>query len=164
MAAAKGAGAVVVLRVGIGDFVPTGAPLLDLHGADADGCAVTDCISFARERTMHQDPAFGLRQLVDLAAKALSPGINDPTTAVQAIDQIHDILRRLAPRPLPAGRQADDAGHARLIFPTMDWDDFLSLAVDEIRLYGAGSLQVTRRLRGMLEDLLTIVSEDRRAR
>lgn len=163
VAAAKGAGAVVVLRVGIGDFVPTGAPLLDLHGADADGCAVTDCISFARERTMHQDPAFGLRQLVDLAAKALSPGINDPTTAVQAIDQIHDILRRLAPRPLPAGRRADDAGHVRLIFPTMDWDGFVSLAVDEIRHYGAGSLQVTRRLRGMLEDLLTIVGEDRRA-
>jgi uncharacterized membrane protein len=111
---------------------------------------------------MQQDAAFGLRQLVDLAARALSPGINDPTTAVQAIDQIHDALRRLAIRPLHSGRVTDDDGVVRLVHPVMAWEDFISLAVDEIRIYGAGSLQVLRRLRGMLDDLLRVVDDSRR--
>ena len=105
------AGGVVVLRAGVGDFVPAGAPLLELHGTDPEACRVDGCVSLARERTMHQDVAFGVRQLVDLAAKALSPGINDPTTAVQAIDQLHDLLRRLARRPMPSG--ADDRRRRR---------------------------------------------------
>ncbi len=162
VAAAATAGAVVSLRAGVGDFVPAGAPLLDLHGCDAEACAVAGHVSFARERTMHQDAAFGMRQLVDLAAKALSPGINDPTTAVQAIDQLHDLLRRLGGRPIPPGRIADAEGCVRLVFPAMGWADFVSLAVDEIRIYGAGSLQVLRRLQGMLGDLLQIVGEERR--
>lgn len=162
VAAAAAAGAVVVLRVGVGDFVPAGAPLLDLHGCDAGACGVAGHVSFARERTMRQDPAFGVRQLVDLAAKALSPGINDPTTAVQAIDQLHDLLRRLARRPLPPGLVADAEGRVRLLFPSVAWADFVSLAVDEIRIYGADSLQVLRRLRGMLDDLLEIAGEERR--
>lgn len=162
VAAAATAGAIVVLRVGVGDFVPAGAPLLDLHGCDAGACDVAGHLSFARERTMRQDAAFGVRQLVDLAAKALSPGINDPTTAVQAIDQLHDILRRLAARPIAPGRVADANADVRLLYPAMAWEGFVSLAVDEIRLYGAGSLQVLRRLRGMLDDLLEIAGEERR--
>ncbi len=162
VAAAARADAVVVLRVGVGDFVPAGAPLLDLHDADVRRCDVACHVSFGRERTMRQDPAFGLRQLVDLAVKALSPGINDPTTAVQAIDQIHDVLRRLASRPLAPGRRADADAIVRLLHPSMDWADFVSLAVDEIRLYGSSSLQVVRRLRGMLDDLLGVVDEGRR--
>ncbi len=159
---AADAGGVVVMRAGVGDFVPTGAPLLDLYGADPDECMVAECVSLGRERTMQQDAAFGLRQLVDLAAKALSPGINDPTTAVQAIDQIHDILRRLAGRPMPSGRVTDDEGVVRLVSPTMSWKDFVSLGMDEIRIYGAGSLQVLRRLRSMLEDLESVTDEPRR--
>ena len=162
VARAARAGGVVVLRAGVGDFVPAGAPLLELHGTDPDACRVEGCISLARERTMHQDVAFGLRQLVDLAAKALSPGINDPTTAVQAIDQLHDILRRLARRPMPAARMTDGDGVVRLVFTSMSWEDYVSLAIDEIRIYGASSLQVLRRLRSMLDDLLSITDERRR--
>ncbi len=163
VARAATSGAVVVMRVGVGDFVASGAPLLELHGAEPEACRIADCILLGRERTMQQDAAFGLRQLVDLAVKALSPGINDPTTAVQAIDQIHDILRRLAGRPTPCGRFADDDGVVRLVLPSMQWDDFVALAIDEIRIYGADSLQVLRRLRSMLEDLLTVAGEQRRS-
>ena len=162
VARAARAGGVVVLRAGVGDFVPAGAPLLELHGTDPEACRVDGCISLARERTMHQDVAFGVRQLVDLAAKALSPGINDPTTAVQAIDQLHDVLRRLARRPMASGRMTDDDGVVRLVFTAISWEDYVSLAIDEIRIYGAGSLQVLRRLRSMLEDLLSVTDEPRR--
>ena len=161
VARAARAGGVVVLRAAVGDFVPAGAPLLELHGTDPVRCPVDGCISLGRERTMRQDAAFGLRQLVDLAAKALSPGINDPTTAVQAIDQLHDILRRLAAGPMPTGRMTDADGVVRLVFTSMAWKDYVSLAIDEIRIYGAGSLQVMRRLRSMLEDLLSITDEAR---
>lgn len=159
---ARAAEAVVVLRAGVGDFVPRDGALLELHGAGAEDCDVAEYVSLGSERTMQQDAAFGLRQLVDLAARALSPGINDPTTAVQAIDQIHDALRRLAIRPLHSGRVTDDDGVVRLVHPVMAWEDFISLAVDEIRIYGAGSLQVPRRLRGMLDDLLRVVDDSRR--
>ena len=154
--------AIVVLRVGVGDFVPNGAPMLDLYCDASEGCEIPTYISLGRERTMQQDAAFGLRQLVDMAAKALSPGINDPTTAVQAIDQIHDLLRRLASRPMPPGRVADDDGVTRLVFPSMGWEEFVALACDEIRIYGASSIQVLRRMRGMLADLLSVVADDRR--
>ena len=161
VSAASEQDAVVVLHAGVGDFVPTGAPLYESYGT-ASLCDVSDFISLGQERTMQQDAAFGLRQLVDLASKALSPGINDPTTAGQAIDQIHDLLRRLVMRPLEPGRAADAEGAVRLVFPAMGWADYVALAVDEIRIYGAGSLQVMRQLHEMLEDLLALASDERR--
>lgn len=154
--------AVVVLLAGVGEFVPHGAPLLEVHGSDPQRLDAAGCVSLGRERTMQQDLAFGLRQLVDLAVKALSPGINDPTTAVQAADHVHDLLRRLATRPIPPGLLTDDDGVVRLIFPSMAWEDFIALAFDEIRIYGASSVQVVHRLRTALEDLIDLVGEERR--
>jgi uncharacterized membrane protein len=113
------------------------------------------------ERTMAQDPAFGFRQLVDIAERALSPAINDPTTAVQAIDRIHDLLRRVARRPAATGVHADADGVPRLVVPVPSWNDLLHLGCDEIRQYGAGSLQVCRRLHAMFEDLLTVTDPGR---
>jgi uncharacterized membrane protein len=112
---------------------------------------------------MQQDTAFGFRQLVDIAERALSPGINDPTTAVQALDQLHDLLRRLAHRRFPAPTRKDEGGTVRLICPRPDWDAYVRLAVDEVREYGEGSLQVARRLRFLLEDLLRMAPAFRRA-
>jgi uncharacterized membrane protein len=109
---------------------------------------------------MGQDAAFGLRQLVDVAVRALSPGTNDPTTAVQAIDRIHDLLRRLADREIPASSRMVD-GRLRAILPRPDWDDLVRLAIDEIRLAGEGQLQVARRLRAVLMDLASIAPEAR---
>lgn len=148
----------------VGDFVPRGAPLARL-GGDWDDEAVeaaTSAVSLAHERTLDQDAAFGVRQLVDIAIRALSPGTNDPSTAVQALDQIHDLLRQLATRPFPAIGRAGVRGEVRLILPRPDWDAYVHLAIDEIRHAGSDQIQVTRRLRSMLTDLLAVASDDRR--
>lgn len=154
--------AVVRVLPSVGDFVPTGAPVLEVYGTPLPD-DVVEHLALSKERTMTQDPAFGFRQLVDIGQKALSPAVNDPTTAVQAIDVMHDLLRRLASRPFPGGQRLDDEGRLRLTFPVMSWDAYVHLACDELRHYGATSLQVMRRMRAMLDDLLTVAPEHRRA-
>jgi uncharacterized membrane protein len=147
----------------IGDFVPSGAPLARHWGAWDDGAldAVRRAIGLGRERTLHQDAAFGFRQLVDVAVRALSTSTNDPTTAVQALDRIHDLLRRLAERQIPSPVRMDEDGVPRLILPRPGWDDYVRLGLDEIRLHGAGQVQVVTRLRALLDDLATVASGDR---
>ncbi len=115
------------------------------------------------ERTFEQDPKYAIRLLVDVAIKALSPAINDPTTAVQALDQIEDLLMRLGRRSLESGRVRDANGRVRLVFPVPSWDDFLVLAFDEIRFYGASSIQVMRRMRALLQEVMEHVQPERRA-
>jgi uncharacterized membrane protein len=114
-----------------------------------------------QERTLQQDPTFAFRIMVDIASKGLSPAINDPTTAVLAIDQIHNLLRSVGVRRLDDGRVRDAAGTLRLVYRTPDWDDFVHLAVTEIRQFGGVSIQVARRLRAMLEGLIRTLPEDR---
>ena len=143
---------VVVPRVG--DFVPAGAPLLTIHGdGDVDPLAYVALVTLEDERSLEQDVAFGFRQLVDIAEKALSPSVNDPTTACQALDAMHDLLRRLVTRPLPTGRTADDGGVVRLLVPGYDVADFLRVAISEVWQYGSDSTQVPERLKVLLEDL-----------
>ncbi len=147
---------VLVSGVHLGDFVPEGAPLLEVHRGNADALDAAGALrafSFARERTMQQDVAFGFRQLADIAAKALSPGVNDPTTAVQALDGMHDLLRRLATRHLPTGVHADDAGGPRLYLPQPRFEDYLTLALQETEQYGANSRQVQERITALLTDV-----------
>jgi uncharacterized membrane protein len=121
-------------------------------------------VRLANSRTFEQDPKYAIRLLVDIAIKALSPAINDPTTAVQALDQIEDLLRRLGRRELDAGRAFDTNGVLRLIFPVPTWQDYLALAFDEIRQFGGMSVQVMRRLRAVLVGLAdTVTVEERRA-
>jgi uncharacterized membrane protein len=153
----RAARAGVVLRTGVrvGDFVPEGAPLFEVLGDphDLDLAGVTDSVGQGRTRTMQQDVAFGFRQLVDIAEKALSPGVNDPTTAVQALDALHDLLRRLATRPLRSGVHLDDDGAVRLVVPPDRLADYLALALDEVEQYGEDTLQVNRRVDLLLGDL-----------
>ncbi len=144
----------------VGDFVPTDAPLLRVWrgprspaGAALPTRALAGAIQTGGERTMTQDAAFGFRQIVDIAERALSPGVNDPTTAVQALDQLHDLLRRLTRREFPSPVRSADDGSILLHLPRPGWDDYVALALDEIRGYGAGSIQVARRLRYLLLDL-----------
>ena len=149
----------------VGDFVAKGDPLFKVHGTTRPLDARTRrAIALGPERTMEQDPAFALRIVVDIALKALSPAVNDPTTAVLAIDQLHHLLRSIALRQLDTGIVRDRAGRVRLIYRTPDWDDFVELAVTEIRLCGAGSVQVGRRLCGMLENLVASLPPSRVAR
>jgi uncharacterized membrane protein len=140
----------------VGDYVATGDELMTLYGGavDIDDEAIRASVAFGSERTMEQDPLFALRIMVDIALKALSPAINDPTTAVLAIDQIHRLLRVTGTRSLSNENLLDRAGERRVIYRTPDWEDFVQLACTEIRGCGAGNVQVARRLRAMLDSLI----------
>ncbi len=165
VARARRADAVIVVRVEVGDFVPRGGELADVYGGGDDEPAphaIQTAFSFGPERTMQEDVSFGFRQLVDIASRALSTGVNDPTTAVQVLDHIHDLLKTLGTRRFHSGTYRDDQGTTRLFVPRMTWGGYVSLGTDEIRLYGAGSLQVQRRLQALLEDLLDTVAAERR--
>lgn len=147
----------------VGDFVANGDPLFRVYPADreVDAAALAKTVAFGAERTMEQDPAFAFRIMVDIASRALSPAVNDPTTAVLAIDQLHRDLLYLGRRQLSSGSVADASGTLRLVYPTPKWEDFVALAVNEIRLFGANSIQVARRLRAMLEHLAGVLPEPR---
>ena len=156
-----------VLRLipALGAYVPAGAPLISVDG-DARGLnqdAARSKLAWGLERTLDEDVAYGFRMLVDMAERGLSESpFLDPTTAVQALDRLHDGLRQLVRREFPDGHYYDELGRLRLVVPVMDWDAYVHLAFDEIRLAGAGSPQVTRRLVAALEDLLLIAPAERR--
>jgi uncharacterized membrane protein len=153
---------VIELVPQVGDFVAPGNPLFRIHGgADVPADTLCQCIAFGAERTLEQDPAFAFRVMVDIASKALSPAINDPTTAVLAIDQIHHLLRHVGNRRLDNEQVHDRAGRVRLLYRTPEWEDFVTLAVTEIRHFGGASIQVVRRLRAMLEDLIANLPPER---
>jgi uncharacterized membrane protein len=148
----------LVLQSTVGDFVSRGEPVMEVFGggpASAEaGRQLRGMIALGLERTLEQDPAFCIRIMVDVAAKALSAAINDPTTAVQVLDHLENLLRLIGSTPL-RGRLTfrDGSGTSRLVMPGRKWEDYLTLAVTEIREYGSTAIQVMRRLRAMLEDL-----------
>jgi uncharacterized membrane protein len=161
VAAAVREGCVLELCARMGDFVPRDAPLLRVHGAETARLADTaKLVVLHDERTHDLDPAFGVRKLVDIAVRSAS---EDPTTTIEAMHRIHDSLRQLAWRPFPSGRHTDAAGELRLIVPVRDWDDFVRLAFEEIRLAGAAQPQIARGLRAILEDLKTVAPDERQA-
>jgi uncharacterized membrane protein len=148
----------------LGEFVAAGTPLFHVEGDPARLPPDVDrAVVLGLERRLEQDVAYGLRLLVDIAERSLaeSPFV-DPTTAVQAIDRLHDCLRHLARRPFPDGIYRDESGSIRLVVPVMTWDAYVHLAYDEIRLAGAGSPQVARRLQASIQDLLHYAPPDRR--
>ncbi len=150
----------------VGDFVPTGSALVRVVGEPRNlkQDAVARCIVLGPERTLNKDVAYGIRLLVDIAVRSLSGGpFTDPTTSVQAIDRLHDILRQTARRPMPSGQHYDAAGTLRLVAPTLQWSGLVQLAFDEIRQAGSRSPQVSRRLAAALGDLLDVVPPERRA-
>ncbi|EGX59421.1 hypothetical protein SZN_13018 [Streptomyces zinciresistens K42] len=154
----------VVLRLipRIGDFVVPGTPLLAVHGGAAPPAgALRGATSVGVERTYHQDLGFGLRQLCDIALRALSPAINDPTTAVQAVDRIVEFLAALARHPLDAALHRDRAGAVRLVQPVPGWTELVDLGFSEVRGCAAGSPQVTRRMLAGLDDLLLLTHAGR---
>jgi len=131
------------------------------NAAAIDEHVLRGLVAFGRERTIEQDSTFAFRVIVDIAIKALSKAINDPTTAVLAIDQLHRLLRTVGKRALHDAEIFDGEGRFRVIFRTPDWEDFVHLAFSEIRQYGAESFQVTRRLHAMIENLLQSLPERR---
>ncbi len=149
----------------VGDFLAVGDPLFRLYdgGAGIPERAFHHSVAVGQERTMEQDPTFSFRIMVDVASKGLSPAINDPTTAVLAIDQIHHLLRDVGSRRLDEGPVRDPSGKVRFVCRTPDWENFVQLAVTEIRHFGETSVQVARRLRAMLDNLIETLPNDRAA-
>lgn len=165
VALAQKAEGVIVMSCAVGDTVVEGETLLEVHGArtplpERDLLAG---VHLAKERTFEQDPKYPIRLLVDIAIRALSPAVNDPTTAVQTIDQIEDLLRRLGRSDLDIGHIRDADGTLRITVNVPMWEDYLTLSFDEIRQFGATSVQVLRRLRSALVSIADHVTEhDRR--
>ena len=160
---AERADCLLVLVPEVGDFVAAGDPLFRIYegGEGISEDDLRNSVALGPERTLEKDPMYAFRIMVDIASKALSPAVNDPTTAVLAIDQIHHLLRHVGRRYLVEGREADAAGRVRLIYRTPNWDDFVRLAVTEVRQYGRDSIQVMRRLRAMMENLIETLPERR---
>jgi uncharacterized membrane protein len=163
VAQARQANGIIEFVPQVGDFVAVGEPLFYLYGnAGAfDEHLLRGAVAFGSERTVEQDPTFAFRILVDIAIKALSPAINDPTTAVLAIDQLHRLLRLVGLRRLRGEEIRDAAGELRLVFRTPNWEDFVHLTGTEIRHCGAGSIQIMRRMRSMLENLMQTLPRQR---
>lgn len=155
LAEAKKANGVIEFVPQVGDFVGTDEPLFLMRGANGsvDERVLRECVVFGSERTIEQDPLFAFRILVDIAIKALSAAINDPTTAVLAIDQLQRLLHRAGASNLRTDYIRGPEGNVRVIFRTPDWDDFVQLAFSEIRFYGAENVQIARRLRAMILNL-----------
>jgi uncharacterized membrane protein len=161
---ASGAGCAIEMVAAVGDALLDSTVILRVLGCSKQlpEEILTDAIRIGSERTFEQDPKYAIRLLVDIAIKALSTAVNDPTTAVQALDEIEDLLIRLGRRRLEVGDFRDALGKVRLsvIFPT--WEDFLLLALDEIRFCGAASFQVMRRMKALIGELSSILPEERR--
>jgi uncharacterized membrane protein len=165
VAAARRAGGIVEFVPQVGDFVATDTPLFVLHGGATriDDRLLRMAVAFGPERTLEQDPLFGFRILVDIGLKALSPAINDPTTGVLALDQIQRLLHAVGRRHLQGEVIADRDGEPRVIWRTPDWQDFVHLACHEIRICGSNNAQIARRLRAMIDMLLSVLPESRHA-
>jgi uncharacterized membrane protein len=152
----------IVVECAVGDTLIEDTSILRVRGAKTRIAEdeLRRSIHFGDQRSFEQDPKYALRLLVDIAIKALSPAINDPTTAVQAIDQVEDLLRRLAKCDLETCRIVDRNGVLRVVYQMPTWGDYLALAFDEIRQFGAESIQVMRRLHSALAELAKCVDGD----
>jgi len=160
---AQRAGCVIEFAVQVGDFLSVDEPMFYIHGnAEAvNDQRLFDLVALGSERTMEQDPMFSFRIEVDIALKALSAAINDPTTAVLAIDQLHRLLRMVGKRSLRDQGITDHTGQPRVVLRTPNWEDFVHISFREIRHCGAGNLQIERRLRAMIENLTRTLPEHR---
>jgi uncharacterized membrane protein len=165
VAIARRSDGMIELAHQVGDFVAVEEPLFVLYGGAAalDDRRLHAAVAFGTERTLEQDPMFVFRILVDIALKALSPAINDPTTAVLAIDQVQRLLRVVGKRQLRGEVVPDEAGRPRVIFRTPNWEDYVHVACTEIRACGASNVQVARRLRAMLQNLVESLPPHRHA-
>ena len=155
---ARAHGCLVVVPRAAGDFVPEGATLMEVYGGESLGAEaeqrLRSMVALGVERTIEQDPAFAIRVMVDIAIRALSPAVNDPTTAVQVLNHLGETLRLIGTTPLGGGpERAAQGREPAVIVRTRRWEDFVTLAVTEIREYGGSSVQVVRRLRALLEEL-----------
>jgi uncharacterized membrane protein len=145
------------VRRGVGSFLVRGTGLVAVRETAADTVQASEdldaIVLVGRERTMSQDPEFGFRQLVDIALRALSPSLNDPTTAVQVIDELHALLQDLRDRPVASPWRSLGDGDRVVRIPVPDWDAFVHAATEEIAPAARAHTSVLERLGAMLEEL-----------
>lgn len=151
--AARG-GYTVRMDIRIGDFVLPGATLATAWPRDRIDEELKRSIESAfvlgPERTPHQDVDFGVLELMDIAVKALSPSVNDPTTAIHCVDRLGELLVHLGRRNEPVRERTDSRGRVRFISRPASFERTVSLAFDQIRHFGADNPAVVRRLIQML--------------
>jgi uncharacterized membrane protein len=150
VAAASAAGSVVVFRQTVGVTLLAGMPVADVHGGDPGEQAVLRSLVTGPERSFDQDPLLAVRLLADIALRALSPAVNDPATAVQAIDSLEGLLGPLAARIGPAEQLADGSGATRVLLHLPRWEEFARDSLDDLIAAAATSPMVLLRLREML--------------
>ena len=160
-------GTILRMERGIGEFVVEGAPLVsvvDPAGLDDETTAeLNGAYVISRHRTVEQDAAFGIRQIVDMAMKALSPGINDTTTAVMCVDYLAAILVRLAARRIATSHRLDQ-GELRLITRGPSFESLLAEAFDQIRQNAAGNVAIMSRMLGALQTIGSLTTNQSRRR
>jgi uncharacterized membrane protein len=151
--AAAQADSLVVFRVGVGDAVYEQSPLADIRGGDLPDAIVQGSVVRGTDRSFDQDPMLALRLLADIGLRALSPAVNDPATAVDAIDATEGLLRALATRELDVADVTDTAGatRVRLMLPT--WEDYLRTAVEDLLAVSMPFTMVLERLQRLLTTL-----------
>jgi uncharacterized membrane protein len=155
--------AVIEVAAQVGTYVGHGSPILLVRGGESiPRDELGRALVFADGRGLAQDPAFAIRCVVDVAIRALSAAINDPTSAVEGIDALGALLGRLGVRRLESSAVLDDDGAVRLILPTPGWDELVDLALTEVRCYGAATPQIARRLAALLDDLQQSLPASRR--
>jgi len=153
---------VVRMECGIGEFVVQDTALVSLARENpldtGTTAALQAAFTLSRHRTLEQDAAFGIRQIVDVALKALSPGINDTTTAVMCVDYLAMILSRLAPKDIPSSQRYED-GALQVIAKGPSFQSLLSDAFDQIRESAKGNLGIMLRMLGSLETIASLTSD-----
>ena len=141
----------------VGQFVPEGAPLLMANKAEnvteANAAAMRAAFDFGPARTLQQDIEFGVLQIVDIALKAISPAVNDPTTAISCVDQLSRLLIRFTARQVPEALIYDLQGVPRVSVRWIDCERLLDSAFEQIRMYSKGDIAVSLRLLRALGDI-----------
>lgn len=155
--------AVVTVDRSVGDFLVEGQPLLRVWWegelGDRDRKTLLSAVEVRTDRELQQDLAFGFRQLLDIADRALSPGINDPATAAQSVQEMHRLLRYLVTVIEPSPYIADDAGQVRVVHQPQRIADILEGTLSEVHFYGADSAMIPGLLTAMVDDLESAAAE-----
>ncbi len=162
----------VKMRRGIGQFAGSGATLAEIAPGAETGKwetpvdekkieEINEFFTLERHRTIEKDAGFGIRQIVDIALKALSPGINDTTTAVSCIDNLGEIVGEIARRRMPA-KVRSKTGVPRVIVATPDFEDYVETAFDQIRISGKANFAIFERLLSAITFVAECTTDDTR--
>jgi uncharacterized membrane protein len=147
----------------VGHFVPEGVPLLMVSRAERAEPARIEALRAAFDvgpsRTLQQDIEFGVLQIVDIALKAISPAVNDPTTAISCVDQLSRILIRVASREPAESRLYDPPGVLRVFIPWLGFERLLDSAFEQIRMYSKSDVSVSLRILRALSDIATTTKD-----